>query len=273
LPSTRFLFWNINRKPLADVVADLVEEQKSDVVMLAECDIKPALILRSLNRDPLGAFHISVGVSNAVLIFTRFSREFLHPAFESDRVSIRRLTLPDRSEVILAAAHLPSKLHLSPESQTFECVNLAEKIIAVEEAAGHRRTVLVGDFNMNPFESGMVAAKGLHSVMSRRLMEERDGRTVQGDEYSFFYNPMWSHLGDAKSNTAGSYFYDSSEQVNYFWNMFDQVLLRPELARRFDPGCLRIVTSVGTRSLVRENGRPDNTWSSDHLPISFELDF
>ncbi len=109
--------------------------------------------------------------------------------------------------------------------------------------------------------------------MSRRLMAKRDVRTVQGDEYRFFYNPMWSHLGDARSDTAGSYFYNSAEQVNYFWNMFDQVLQRPELARRFDPGRLRIVTSVGTLSLARPDGRPDRKIGSDHLPIVFELDF
>lgn len=51
---------------------------------------------------------------------------------------------------------------------------------------------------------------------------------------------MWNHFGDAKSSTAGSYYYDSAEHVNYyFWDMFDQVLIRPELAERFVPIKLR----------------------------------
>jgi endonuclease/exonuclease/phosphatase family metal-dependent hydrolase len=254
------------------VVADLVGEQKSDVVMLAECEIKPAALLRTLNRDARGRAFTSRWARRSSSS-RRFSRQFLLPTFDSDRVSIRRLALPGRSELILAAVHLPSKLHLSPESQNFECVKLAEKIIAVEDAAGHRRTVLVGDFNMNPFESGMVAAKGLHSVMSRRLMTTREGRTVQGDDYRFFYNPMWSHMGDARSDTAGTYFRNDADHVNYLWNMFDQVLLRPQLARRFDPGQVQIVKTVGSRSLVREDGRPDSASSSDHLPLVFELDF
>ncbi len=144
------------------MVAELVDEQKSDVVMLAECDITPATLLQTLNRDSRSDFHVSAGDSKAVLIFTRFSRAFLRPTFESDRISIRRLALPDRAELILAAVHLPSKLHLSPDSQSIECIRLAETIVAAEDAAGHRRTALVGDFNMNPFEWGMVAAKGLH---------------------------------------------------------------------------------------------------------------
>jgi len=149
---------------------------------------------------------------------------------------------------------------------------LSRRIAAEEDRAGHRRTVLIGDFNMNPFESGLVASVGLNSVMSRRVAA-RLVRTVQGREYRFFYNPMWGHFGDRSSETAGSYFYDSAEHVNYFWNVFDQVLVRPELAAHFDTDQLRILTSAGTRSRVRPDGRPDNTNCSDHLPIVFELTF
>ena len=103
---------------------------------------------------------------------------------------------------------------------------------------------------MNPFEPGVVAAGGLHAVMSREVAS-RQSRTVQGRDYRFFYNPMWNHFGDANSPTAGSYFYNASEHVSYFWNLFDQVLIRPELAAPFDPDSLSIVTSAGSRSLVR----------------------
>ena len=113
---------------------------------------------------------------------------------------------------------------------------------------------------------------GLSAVASRRIAE-RATRTVQGREYRLFYNPMWGHFGDSKGDTAGSYFYDSSEHTNYFWNVFDQVLLRPELAKRFDSSQLSIVKSVGERLLVRPDGRPDGTLYSDHLPIVFELGF
>jgi hypothetical protein len=108
--------------------------------------------------------------------------------------------------------------------------------------------------------------------MSRRVAS-RETRTVQGREYRFFYNPMWSHFGDARNDTAGSYYYDAGEHVNYYWNMFDQVLLRPELAEHFDPTGLSIVRAVGERSLVRPDGRPDPANGSDHLPILFEVEF
>ncbi len=265
------MFWNINRKPLADVVSELADVERIDVVMLAECSMEPAATLRALNRGPEGGFHLSFSVSKAVSIFTRFSREFINPIFEGGRLTIRRLALPARPELLLAAIHFPSKLRWSKDSQALECTELARRIADAEDRAGHRRTVLVGDFNMNPFEAGIVGAVGLNSVMSRRVAS-RNARTVQGREYRFFYNPMWGHFGDARSNTAGSYFYDRAEHVNHVWNIFDQVLIRPELANQFDSSQLRIVTSVGDRSLVRPDGRPNTTYS-DHLPIVFDINF
>jgi hypothetical protein len=272
LPTTKFLFWNINRKPIANVVAEVAAVHKVDVVILAESAIAPRSLLTTLNSAASGGFRLSTGVSRGITILTRFSREFLRPVHESDHVSIGRLMLPARSEILLAAVHLPSKLYWSNESQSFECVELAKRIAQEEDRAGHQRTALVGDMNMNPFEPGLVSSVGLNAVTSRRIAE-RVTRTVQGRAYRFFYNPMWSYFGDASSDTAGSYFYDSAEHLNYFWHVFDQVLLRPELAKRFRSDQLSIVKSVGARSLVRPDGRPDATLYSDHLPIVFELDF
>jgi len=234
--------------------------------------MRRADLLVALNSGPSNGFHLSAGISKGITILTRFSREFLKPVFESERISICRLMLPARSEVLVAAVHLPSKLFWSGESQSFECVELAQRIADEEDRAGHQRTVLVGDMNMSPFEPGMVSTVGLSGVMSRRIAE-RATRVVQGRKYRLFYNPMWGHFGDLHDDTAGSYFHDNAEHTNYFWHIFDQVLLRPELAKQFDPKQLSILKSVGTRSLVRSDGRPDATLYSDHLPIVFELEF
>ncbi len=103
---------------------------------------------------------------------------------------------------------------------------------------------------MNPFESGLVAANGLNAVMSRRTAS-RATRTVQGREYRFFYNPRWGHLGDRIGDTAGTYYCDNSAHVNYFWHVFDLVLIRPDLANGFNSDKLKILTTIGQRSLVR----------------------
>jgi endonuclease/exonuclease/phosphatase family metal-dependent hydrolase len=271
LPSTKFIFWNIGGKPLAPLIDGLAQEHGVDVIILAECRVEPATMLRVLNSRT-AAFHFPFSGAEGIAIYTGFSSDFLKPVFESNRFSIRRLMLPARAPIVLAAVHLPSKLHWSAESQSYECVELAKAVDQVEAAAGHRRTIIVGDFNMNPFEGGLVSSVGLNSVMSRKIAS-RGTRTVQERDYHFFYNPMWSHFGDSRDHTAGSYYYDAGQHVNFYWNIFDQVLLRPELAERFEPSSLRILKSAASVSLVRADGRPDITVGSDHLPILFEVEF
>jgi hypothetical protein len=123
---------------------------------------------------------------------------------------------------------------------------------------------------MHPFEHGMVAAAGLHAVMDRRIAS-RGQRRVNGKNYSFFYNPMWSLLGDASPGQPGTYYRQDSEQVAYFWKMFDQVLLRPSLLPMFDNTSLSILDSDGEISFLKSNGTPDGTLVSDHLPVLFRL--
>ncbi len=124
---------------------------------------------------------------------------------------------------------------------------------------------------MNPFESGVVGAAGLHAVMTKQIAS-KGRRTVSGKQYPFFYNPMWSCFGDRTAGPPGTYYYDRAEHVCYFWNVFDQVLLRPELLDRFPSEELRILTEDGDRSLLSASGLPDKAAGSDHLPVLFKLD-
>jgi hypothetical protein len=169
LPSTSFLFWNINRKPLAAVVAELANEHRAHVVVLAESNASPSALLGALNPVGRSDFHFPAGSNKYLTIFTRFPRECLQPVYETGRISIRRLSLPGRSEILIAAVHLASKLHWTSESQAFECTQIARKIADEEDRVGHQRTVVFGDFNMNPFEAGLVSCAGFNAVMSRRI--------------------------------------------------------------------------------------------------------
>src|SRR4051812_18761898 len=109
----------MNRKPLEEQVADLAQENRADVVILAECITKPVALLRALNGPQRqGGFHLSRSANSVIRIYSRFAAEFLQPAFDSDHVSIRKLVLPARPEILLVAVHLPSKQRWSTEGQS-----------------------------------------------------------------------------------------------------------------------------------------------------------
>lgn len=265
-----FLFWNLYHKPLDSELANLAWRHEVDVLMLIECSLEPARILKALNQHAAEYF-FAPGVEDRIQIFTRFPREFIQPSFEKERLTIRRLKLPGLDEVLLVVVHGPSKASAWDEDDlAAQATVYANYIVEEEKNAGHQRTILVGDFNMNPFEKGMVTAGGLHGVMSRRIAQKKS-RTVQGESYPFFYNPMWSLMGDHTPGPPGTHFHRRSRPKEFFWHMYDQVLIRPDLLRFFDNDELALLQEDGTNSFLDHNGRPNKAEFSDHLPVLFKL--
>jgi hypothetical protein len=264
------LFWNINKKDLKEPIARLAALHEVDVLLLAECAIEVAELLLALNSEQNNYF-FSFGLCEKIKVFTRFADQFSRPVHEEDRLTIRRLTLPLVDDVLLAVSHFPSKVNWTEGDQMMECINLVDSIRLAESKFGHERTILVGDLNMNPFERGMVAARGLHSTMDRNVAR-KERRVVQERAYSFFYNPMWSFLGDlSRGKVAGTHYYDAyGRHVNYHWNMFDQVLIRPGLIDKFIFDELDILTTDGVIPFIKENGLLNKT-VSDHLPLKFSI--
>lgn len=263
-----FLFWNLNKKPLQDIITELAKTYYIDVLMFAECSIEPGELLSTLNEVDDAEFYYAPSIGcEKIEIFTRFNDSFLKLEHESDRLTIRHLELPGLTSILLAVSHFQSKIHWDDMSQSIQCLELSRSITDAENKVGHSRTVLVGDMNMNPFEDGVVSAAGLHAVMSRRIAE-KEGRVVGGKKYPFFYNPMWSFFGDISPTPPGTYYYSKSRHKEYFWHIFDQVLIRPALLNEFSSEDLRIIESVRERSFLNSSGTPQ---ISDHLPILFKL--
>lgn len=264
-----FLSWNLNKKPLEDRVARIVKAHDVDVIMLAECATALTDLLAALNAVGDGDYRVPFSTSTKIVIATRLSEDDLADSFndESGGLTIRRLAT-QLGPVLLAVVHFPSRASWGPDSQTQEAMELADDIREAEGEAGHRRTILVGDLNMNPFDPGVVGARGLHAMMTRQLVEKGE-RVIRRRSYPFFYNPMWGHFGDRTPGPPGTYFRIAAEHHNPFWHMYDQVLLRPELSNRLDR--LMILDTDGYDQLVTDLGRPRADSVSDHLPIVFRL--
>ena len=101
--------------------------------------------------------------------------------------------------------------------------------------------------------------------VAARLSCQRGGRT-----YKYFYNPMWTVYGRRQA-PLGTYYYQEPDYVRYYWHVFDQVLLRPDLIPTLGDEVPTAITKLGGESLLRDNGRPNDNRFSDHLPISLSL--
>lgn len=270
LGKVTFLFWNLNEKNLLEPIKSIAQEYRVDVIVLAENRIPITELLEGLNADERAKFSAPVNPSSVFTFLSRFPPDSLGLVRDSAGIAIRKLTPPVGIAITLVAVHLPSKLHQKEDDQTLFCTRIIRYIEDAEQKAGHARTIICGDFNMNPFESGIVGAEGFHAVMDRRVAA-RKSRVVLGEERRFFYNPMWSYFGDASEGPSGTYYYGGSNQVTYFWNMFDQLLLRPDLLERFSKGDVSILTETESANLLSDKRIPDREFGSDHLPLLFSI--
>jgi hypothetical protein len=267
---TRFMFWNVHGVHTEDVLCRLVTTHQVDILVLAESPEEPADLARMLSLNSPSAFWDCPGTCPRIQVYANFSPDSVVANPEGKHYSIRKVLLPSGVDILLVAVHLGSKLRRKDPTQMMDGRDLAEEIRKAEAEAQHSRTILVGDLNMNPFDAGVVAARALNAVMSAEVART-GSRTLGEKAYPFFYNPMWNKLGDAGGSPPGTYFYPDSNDVCYYWNIVDQVLVRPDLLPYFDPKTLRVLDSDGKDSLLSRRGKFTVPTPSDHLPLLFEL--
>lgn len=267
----RVLFWNVRRQQLDALVLSMVAGQGLDVVVLLESP--PRSRLPTL-LAPLGWQRVSRSdrFTVAARQDIRFTRQ-PNPDV-TDRVEFWRVEPAGRDDWLFALVHGPDRRN-APQDDTrrFLFRRVRETIRFLERCLGHRRTVVLGDLNANPYEPSVLGADGLHAIGARRVRSRTDRAVRTAGRSDFFYNPMWRLYGSDPAGDAGaaSYYYHGYEPTEPFWHMLDQVLIRPECADRMPPGELRLVTAAAATRLTDADGLPDAGAGSDHLPVTFLL--
>jgi hypothetical protein len=263
-----FLFWNVGGESLSPIIASLVRAHSVDILILAENTELTGAILAALNpKGQRADFFIIPSLAAKVSLFCKFPSRFVQPIGDDGRVSLRQIVLPGRTPFLLCAAHLPSKLRMSPEDQADFSIDVNRFIRDAEKRLGHSSSVVVGVLNMNPFERGLMSTMAFNAVGSRSIAERRS-RTHSATEHPFFFNPMWQFYAEAPGVPQGTFYHRSPGMISLYWHLIDQVLIRPALLPYFDTKSVKLLDQHSSGSLLGRNGLP---FPSDHLPIFFSV--
>ncbi len=192
------------------------------------------------------------------------------------RLLLLNLSVDDTS-YLLACIHFPSKKYQDEISQLQIAHTYKSKLLAAaaeEKNPYADRIIIVGDFNMNPFDAGMLEPHGFHAISNRDFVKHKQkANTVVS---SIFYNPCWALLGDyaiqhKERKLGGSHFYEGAYSRKLYWHLFDQVLVSEAITDRFVDNSLQLVEVPAlTKELLSDTKRKDAVYS-DHLPLSFTL--
>lgn len=260
------LFWNVAKNPACfEHLGCLAQAYDVDVFILAEYPNNANL--DALNASGKGLYQLEKNANAKVQAITRLDpRTFIHRYTSLGReMAIWSALIPNAQEVLIAGVHLMSKFGGTTESdQALVASEVIAELNEVEDRQHHRNTVMIGDFNMQPYDPGMTNPIGMHGVMTQRLADRPD-RVHRNKLRRSFYNPMWGLFGDRTDGPPGSHYWKASVLNNTHWGILDQVLLRPVLAEYLKQ--VMILDNDGRHSLLDDNEIPSATHLSDHLPV------
>ena len=263
----RIVFWNVNKKDLTKQVCAIAASTNADVVVLNENEVSSEHTLQYLQRDVSADFYYPAVISDKRFhCFCKNTDLDLSESHDLDRASVRKLKIGNHI-VLLALFHGLDLRNYDDAARTAYMQTLASDMSFVTEQQKTRKLLLLGDFNMNPYDRGMTQAAGMNAMMTRACTK-RGYRTYVKKSYDFYYNPMWSLLGDNTEGPAGT-IYDMSSQGPYGWSMFDQVVMHHSVINLFEE--VKIITEAGSESLMNKNEHPDKKVLSDHFPILVSL--
>ena len=270
-----FVFWNIAGKCSLNVVDEAVKHLDADFVIIAEDCLNINQLLPLLNTNSRKVYQFRCNNRRRISIYAATENGVKIELVSTDNPYILPVQIiTPIQKTLLIGIHLPSKLRTDNNERQFVSRKVAGEIISIESRLGHKNTVVVGDFNMNPLEDGIVSVDAFNAVMSKDIAKKKKGvRKHAGKSYDFFYNPMWGHFGDLSDTAPGTYYYAPSDYKNkYYWNMFDQILIRPSIIDSFDWPYIIDEIKVGrTTKKLLSKGRSFKINESDHLPLFFQI--
>lgn len=259
----RIIFWNVNKKNLTGFVCSMTASTNADVVVLIENNVSSEETLQALQTKVSEDFYSPDAKSDQRFhCFCRNRELNLSETHSEFRISVREFHI-GQHRTLLSLVHGIDIRNHDPQTRQSFAQELATQMRFVQKEKGINKLILLGDFNMNPFDSGMNLASGLNAMMTKVCVGP-GRRTFLNKHYDFYYNPMWSLFGDNTDGPAGT-IYNTSSQGPYGWSMLDQVIIHHSVVGLFHS--VKILTEAGTESLMNRKGRPDTNDVSDHFPI------
>ena len=163
--------------------------------------------------------------------------------------------------MLIAGIHLQSRLHSGADDRLDAIQDLIGDITLEEKLLQHSNTIVIGDFNANPFDKELTLKTGFNAVLYKELIRRSENVEYRKKKYKRFYNPMLQIFSEDLRD-YGSYYY-SSDIDSLYWYSFDQVIVRKTLMDNLIG--IQYCKKIKDKSLM--NSVMPNLSISDHLPL------
>nr|WP_176699608.1 endonuclease/exonuclease/phosphatase family protein [Neobacillus massiliamazoniensis] len=241
---------------------DIVLENQIDILALAEYEDDMDDLKRMFISKKYDIYELE-NLGSRITVLTTFPPGSIERIVDKRHYLLFRIQHSNVGKIMFGFTHIFSKSMKDENDYTSKVGRMINMIEAKESENKSDYTLLAGDFNMNPFEKGMLQGGSFHAFPTVHEAK-KNKRTVDEEVYKMFYNPMWKYFG-GNNGVPGTYYTTPTHTYGLYWNIFDQVLYRPCLMDVVDN--IEIKTKIKGKDLIEEN----KILVSDHLPLYFKL--
>lgn len=265
------MFWNLYKKNLIGPLIQIILENVVDIVALVETDnldMQGVINALKLQAQEWKVLEICPEADIRVL-----AKRNIHISVQKEDKRYASYKIFEGEEIYLFnVVHLSSPMYLEENARDQRAVNISRVLRKIEEgvfADSECKSIVVGDFNLQPYSLGISSVHGFNATMSITKAKKRI-RKVEDEPKLFYFNPTWKLMGDNKI-VQGTYYNSSDQQEkSIFWYSFDELLIRPYFIDRFNWDYFGIIEKTDNYNFV-SNSKIDKYNYSDHLPIKFEI--
>jgi len=257
----KLIYWNTNNIQRLDEIRDILTCCKPDILFLSEIDKTLIESDSSLNKTGYLYFpnpgcnrvsiikktdiDISLGLQTNYYTFINF------PKFKTSVISV----------------HLPSQMFQHLDGLKAFIRGFRDEI---DENIGNpieHKIIVIGDFNVNPFERPMIDFDGFSATNS---INSKFRKTHLGKHRAFYYNPTWKLY--ANNDFPGTKHYPRPSASSYDvleHHYLDQVVISVKLLSESTGEKIETIRKAKTYNFF--SAEENKVLVSDHLPLSYTI--
>lgn len=276
------LFWNINRnvtegkEKIERYIINCVAENDVDIAVFAEYKDKNGSVINidcaAIERGLGNMFTWIKGIEpdGAVILLARKSIGKVCK-IQQDIDSRYSLYVVDTAlkKYLLAAVHLEDRQNDPYSEERIETIRrLRNEITENEEFLNIENTLVIGDFNANPYDRELTSKRALNAVLFKGIIKASEYTNPRSDRIKRFYNPIIHYLSEDTEMYGSFYFSNANKYWTPYWCCLDQVLVRKSLVDLIQD--VTYLKAIAGDSLLKRTNIPQDK-ISDHLPLLLKL--
>lgn len=178
------LFWNAKlnkynkdrgdtaKENIDNCIASIIEETECDVIVLAEYGYELDSLCNKIwltGRD--FKYYASVAYDKVKIIYDkRIFVEHIQEGKNFTLVNIKTIAV----EFLLAGVHLPSNIEYDNDDREKTADDFLSELKPAYERCAHKKCIICGDFNADPYDRVMIKANKFHSVSNQGIVKEEN---------------------------------------------------------------------------------------------------